>query len=342
MIRIIRIPKLWFAASPNLPQKVSYLKKKTNQELGEPSKEKYFLGNLSQIWVGGVSDSQTRFLPLKKKNHPETPPFLTRISPFVFPNLTKTLGWVHRFGKTFIKNAFFRPSLIQGLSRDFSGRDFPLFSILGFKEFFRDLYFGFICLLNRIIFINFMIIIIITTTIVAYIITIHWDHYWPPFSVTLWYSCVRYKFSRNIQTNSDVFIPQTSAGHSQSPNIHSGSWKGHQKSPESPLFRLDPFFLMSCTLQILILERSEFVRGGLRCGGEFYDCVKRGLNGGSRVVRPSKSFIQSPTLWGRGKFSRGLKDMQFAVTNTAIVFTRIKFFYILLQNISNWWKVRNV
>ena len=162
------------------------------------------------------------------------------------------------------------------------------------------------------------------------------------YSRPLWYSCVWYKFSRNIQTNSDVFIPQTSAGHSQSPNIHSGSWKGHQKSPESPLFRLDPFFLMSCTLQILILERSEFVRGGLRCGGEFYDCVKRGLNGGSRVVRPSKSFIQSPTLWGRGKFSRGLKDMQFAVTNTAIVFTRIKFFYILLQNISNWWKVRNV
>ena len=39
---------------------------------------------------------------------------------------------------------------------------------------------------------------------------------------------------------------------------------------------------MSCTLQIPILERSEFVRGGggvLGCGAEFYDCVKRGLNG---------------------------------------------------------------
>ena len=120
-------------------------------------------------WVGWL-------IPKQGPNPPKLPrklPFSTKISPFVFPNLTKTLGWVHRFGKTFIKNAFFRPSLIQGLSRDFSGRDFPLFSILGFKEFFRDLYFGFICLLNRIIFINFMIIIIITTTIVAYIITIH-------------------------------------------------------------------------------------------------------------------------------------------------------------------------
>ena len=36
-------------------------------------------------------------------------PFLTRISLFVFPNLTKTLGWLgglNRFGKTFPKKAF--------------------------------------------------------------------------------------------------------------------------------------------------------------------------------------------------------------------------------------------
>ena len=37
-------------------------------------------------------------------------------SPFVFPNLTKTLGWVvgftNRFGKGLKKNVFFTPSLI--------------------------------------------------------------------------------------------------------------------------------------------------------------------------------------------------------------------------------------
>ena len=48
-------------------------------------KKRFHLGKHFQIWVGGVSDSETG---------PKTPksPFLARISPFVFPNLT--LGWV--------------------------------------------------------------------------------------------------------------------------------------------------------------------------------------------------------------------------------------------------------
>ena len=45
----------------------------------------------------------------KKNKSPRKSPFLTRISPFVFPNLTKTLGWVGGFkglGKFFQKKAF--------------------------------------------------------------------------------------------------------------------------------------------------------------------------------------------------------------------------------------------
>ena len=49
------------------------------------------------MWVGGVADSQTRSKPLKTKL-PRKSPFSTQISPFVFPNLSKTLGWVG--GKT--------------------------------------------------------------------------------------------------------------------------------------------------------------------------------------------------------------------------------------------------
>ena len=56
----------------------------------------------------------------------------------------------------------------------------------------------------------------------------------------------------------------------QSPNIHTNYGasvvKRSQKSPESPLFRLDPFFPMSCTLQTPVLERSEFVKGGSGAG----------------------------------------------------------------------------
>ena len=37
---------------------------------------------------------------------PRKSPFSTQISPFVFPNLTKTLGWVNTFGKYLPKNVF--------------------------------------------------------------------------------------------------------------------------------------------------------------------------------------------------------------------------------------------
>ena len=46
----------------------------------------------------------------KTSNHPRKLPFLTRISPFMFPNLTKTLGWLGGFkilGKFSPKKNFF-------------------------------------------------------------------------------------------------------------------------------------------------------------------------------------------------------------------------------------------
>ena len=52
--------------------------------------------------VGGVADSQTRSKPLKS---PQKSHFSTQISPFVLPNLTKTLGWVG--GKTHLGEIFF-------------------------------------------------------------------------------------------------------------------------------------------------------------------------------------------------------------------------------------------
>ena len=37
-------------------------------------KKRFFLGDLSQMWVGGVADSQTRSKPLKTpQNHPQNP-----------------------------------------------------------------------------------------------------------------------------------------------------------------------------------------------------------------------------------------------------------------------------
>ena len=60
------------------------------------------------MWMDGVAHSQTRSKPLNPPKSPRKFPFLTRISSFVFPNLTKTLGWVHTFGKTFpIKTGIF-------------------------------------------------------------------------------------------------------------------------------------------------------------------------------------------------------------------------------------------
>ena len=62
----------------------------------EDVQKKYvFLGDLSQMWVGGVADSQARSKPLKTPpKSPRKSPFSTQISPFVFQNLTKTLGCV--------------------------------------------------------------------------------------------------------------------------------------------------------------------------------------------------------------------------------------------------------
>ena len=43
---------------------------------GLPKKNRFFLGDLSQMWVGGVADSQTRSKPLKTpQNHLESRPF---------------------------------------------------------------------------------------------------------------------------------------------------------------------------------------------------------------------------------------------------------------------------
>ena len=51
--------------------------------------------------------------------------FLTRISPFAFPNLTKTLlGCVHRFGETFPKKTFFMAFLICHCTRTNAGLDY--------------------------------------------------------------------------------------------------------------------------------------------------------------------------------------------------------------------------
>ena len=136
-----------------------------------------------------------------------------------------------------------------------------------------------------------------------------------------------HQFSPNFQTSSNVFILQTSAdGRSQSPNIHTHrSRRGHRN--HQSLLCLDWTHSSRCPAH----SKSQYWEGpnssgggaGMRC--RILWLRKERVEWGSRVVRPSKSFIQSPTLWGRGKFSRGLKVMQFAVTNTAILFTRIKF-----------------
>ena len=45
---------------------------KIDNQLREGVKKRFFLGNFSQMWVGGVADSQTRPNPLKTPpNHPE-------------------------------------------------------------------------------------------------------------------------------------------------------------------------------------------------------------------------------------------------------------------------------
>ena len=73
--------------------------------------QKYvFLGDLSQMWVGRVADSQTRSKPLK------TPPYhpeITILDPnftFRFPKSHKNPrvgGLVNRFGRDLQKKTFF-------------------------------------------------------------------------------------------------------------------------------------------------------------------------------------------------------------------------------------------
>ena len=58
------------------------------------------LGDLSQMWVGGVADSQTRSKPLKTTpNHPKNRPFLPEFHLLFSQISQKPLGgWVNRFG----------------------------------------------------------------------------------------------------------------------------------------------------------------------------------------------------------------------------------------------------
>ena len=71
-------------------------------------KFRFFLGDLSQMWVGGVADSQTRSKPSKP---PQIAPKIAFFDPnFTFrsPKSHKTLGWVNRFGRDLPKkNVFF-------------------------------------------------------------------------------------------------------------------------------------------------------------------------------------------------------------------------------------------
>ena len=67
-------------------------------------KTPFFWGDLSQMWVGGVADSQTRSKLLQI-----TPKiaFFDANFTFRFPKSHKTLGWVNRFGKGLQKKTVF-------------------------------------------------------------------------------------------------------------------------------------------------------------------------------------------------------------------------------------------
>ena len=59
------------------------------------------------MWVGGVADSQKKVQTPQKKQITPKIAFSTQISPSVLPNLTKTLGWVDRFGRDLPKKHVF-------------------------------------------------------------------------------------------------------------------------------------------------------------------------------------------------------------------------------------------
>ena len=77
---------------------------------GAAKKKTFFLGDLSQMWVGGVADSQTRSKPLKTPpNHPENRPFRPEFH-LSFSQISQNPGvggWVNRFGRDLPKKTFF-------------------------------------------------------------------------------------------------------------------------------------------------------------------------------------------------------------------------------------------
>ena len=75
----------------------------------EGIKKRFFLRDLSQMWVGGVADSQTRSKPLKPPpNHPENRFFRPKFH-LSFSQISQKPwgGWVNRFGKGLPKRKFF-------------------------------------------------------------------------------------------------------------------------------------------------------------------------------------------------------------------------------------------
>ena len=96
-------------------------------------------------------------------------------------------------------------------------------------------------------------------------LTTHHIHTISPISLTI------FSLSRRLRTTVG-----------QSPNIHTklmGSWRGHRNHRSLLCLDWTNSLWMSCTLQNPILELGPNSSSGIGCGVEFYDCVKRGLNG---------------------------------------------------------------
>ena len=92
LLRVQPIPwPLWF------PEKNQWLEEHTIHafHLGKlPKKTRFFWDIFPKCgWVGWLITKQGPN-PSKPPKSPRTSPFSTQISPFVFPNLTQTLGWV--------------------------------------------------------------------------------------------------------------------------------------------------------------------------------------------------------------------------------------------------------
>ena len=77
---------------------------------GRPKKNNVFFLYLSQMWSGGVADSQTRSKPLKKNQIAPKIAFFDPNFTFRFPKSHKNpgvSGWVNTFGKDLPKKTFF-------------------------------------------------------------------------------------------------------------------------------------------------------------------------------------------------------------------------------------------